>query len=142
MVLLVTRVRAEAQGYELAHVAPEGGGMGGAGGVETVNKNTLRTNACLAYDTALGAALAASGCCRTKLLVTGPWEWLLAQFAATFGVRHFYCLLAHLRWASKHRTVGVPAHRVRWPPSGTPAVPYHMPWLHCAAILLPAHSRD
>lgn len=106
MVLLVTRVRAEAQGYELAHVAPEGGGMGGGGGVETVNKNTLRTNACLAYDTALAAALAASGCCRTKLLVTGPWEWLLAQFAATFGVRHFYCLLAHLRWAVTHRTVG------------------------------------
>eukprot|EP00198_Chlamydomonas_reinhardtii_P008734 XP_001698071.1 predicted protein [Chlamydomonas reinhardtii] len=93
--VVVTRVKKELGGYELAHVAPDGTG------VETVNKNTLRTNACLAYDTSLAAALEATGCGRHKLEVEGPWDWLLREFAAYFGVRSYYCILAHLRWVLK-----------------------------------------
>ncbi len=89
--LTVTRMRKDEARYELAHVASDGAG------VETVNKNTLRTNACLAYDVTMAAALEATGCGRLKLLVEGPWEWLLVNFATYFGVRSFYCILAHLR---------------------------------------------
>ncbi|GFR42334.1 hypothetical protein Agub_g3242 [Astrephomene gubernaculifera] len=95
VVIAVTRVRKDVQGYDMAQVASDGVG------VESVNKNTLRTNACLAYDAALSAALSATGCNRHKLLVDGPWEWLLGNFASYFGVRSFYCTLAHLRWVLK-----------------------------------------
>ncbi|GIL85489.1 hypothetical protein Vretimale_13414 [Volvox reticuliferus] len=93
--LVVTRVRKDVARYELAQVATDGTG------VETVNKNTLRTNACLAYDAAMAAALEATGCGRHKLLVEGSWEWLLATFSSYFGVRAIYCILAHLRWVLK-----------------------------------------
>ncbi|EFJ52891.1 hypothetical protein VOLCADRAFT_102849 [Volvox carteri f. nagariensis] len=93
--LIVMRVRKDVARYDLAQVASDGSG------VDTVNKNTLRTNACLAYDATMGAALEATGCGRHKLLVEGPWEWLLSCFASYFGVRSFYCILAHLRWVLK-----------------------------------------
>ncbi|KXZ45841.1 hypothetical protein GPECTOR_50g635 [Gonium pectorale] len=93
--IMVTRVRKETSSYGLAQVAPD------SMNVEAVNKNTLRTNACLAYDTALSAALDGNGCGRNKLLVEGPWEWLLSRFASSFGVRPHYCVLAHLRWVLK-----------------------------------------
>lgn len=89
--LVVTRMQKSVARYDPTQVATDGPG------VEAVNKNTLRTNACLAYDATLAAALEATGCGRHKLLVEGPWEWLLSNFASYFGVRSFYCILAHLR---------------------------------------------
>jgi len=54
---------------------------------------------CRAYDLALAAALRSLGCGPRKLQVTQPWDWLLGQFAETYGVSSHYCSLSHLKWA-------------------------------------------
>ncbi|GLC55198.1 hypothetical protein PLESTB_000954200 [Pleodorina starrii] len=96
--LVVTRVRQDVARYELAgqrRTAPD------SAGVETVNTHMLRINACLAYDATMAAALEANDCGRHKLVVDGPWAWMLENFAGYFSVRSFYCILAHLRWVLK-----------------------------------------
>jgi hypothetical protein len=73
-----------------------------------VNKNTLRSSAGLAYEAALHAALTACGCGRTRLLVTGPWEWMLQV-----GPHALHMRLAHVC----HRiTISVtgPWKRIPW----------------------------
>jgi hypothetical protein len=50
------------------------------------------------YDLSLGAALAAQDCGPRNLTVTGEWLWLLNEFAATYGIRETYTILAHLLW--------------------------------------------
>ncbi len=50
------------------------------------------------YDVALDAALHAQACDARNLAVTGEWEWLLRDFAAMYGIRETYTVLAHLRW--------------------------------------------
>lgn len=51
-----------------------------------------------AYDCVLAAAIHAEGRGRRKLAIKGAWEWLLAQFALTYGVRRTYASLAYLAW--------------------------------------------
>ncbi len=50
------------------------------------------------YDLILEAALEAQQCGPRRLQVTDPWEWLLSEFAETYGIRDTYAKLAHLRW--------------------------------------------
>ena len=46
----------------------------------------------------LDAALEAQQCGPKRLQLTGPWQWLLAEFGETYGIRDTYARLAHLRW--------------------------------------------
>ncbi len=50
------------------------------------------------YDLSLHAALVVQGCGPRRLEVKGEWEWLLDEFAATYGIRSSYTTLAHLLW--------------------------------------------
>ena len=50
------------------------------------------------YDLILEAALEAQQCGPRRLQVTDPCEWLLSEFAETYGIRDTYAKLAHLRW--------------------------------------------
>ena len=69
-----------------------------AGGSEgDRSSRTVRVSGCIAFDCALQAALRSEGCRRNRLLIEGPWRWLLERFATGYGVRSFYVLLAHLR---------------------------------------------
>ncbi len=65
------------------------------------------------YDLLLEAALEAQQCGPRRLQVTDQWEWLLTEFAETYGIRDTYARLAHLRWVVRcqHMPARVmPAH--------------------------------
>lgn len=47
------------------------------------------------------AAIKAQQCGPRSLSVADEWEWLLAMFANTYGVRNSYAVLTHLRWVMK-----------------------------------------
>lgn len=55
-----------------------------------------------AYDCTLYAAIHAQGRGRRKLGIKGDWEWLLAEFAGTYGVRSTYASLAYLAWVVRY----------------------------------------
>ena len=55
-----------------------------------------------AYDCVLCAAIHAEGRGRRKLAVQGDWDWLLAEFARTYGVRSTYASLAYLGWVVRY----------------------------------------
>ncbi len=54
------------------------------------------------YNLSLHAALEAQGCGPRQLEVKGEWAWLLEEFAATYGIRSSYTVLAHLLWAIRY----------------------------------------
>ena len=49
------------------------------------------------YDELLAAALKSQGCGPRNLELFGPWRWLLAEFAAVYGVRQQYTSLSYLK---------------------------------------------
>lgn len=55
----------------------------------------LHVTAVQVYDELLNAALKATGCGPKRLVVEGPWLWLLGEFRMAYGVRDHY---ARLRW--------------------------------------------
>ncbi|KAK9868824.1 hypothetical protein WJX84_006782 [Apatococcus fuscideae] len=65
---------------------------------EARSKGTQTMTSWQVYDVALDAALHAQACDARNLAVTGEWEWLLRDFAAMYGIRETYTVLAHLRW--------------------------------------------
>ena len=50
------------------------------------------------YDLAMEAALRAQSCGPRNLPIKGEWQWLLNQFATTYGIRDSYTTLTYLRW--------------------------------------------
>ena len=61
------------------------------------------------YDELLAAALKAEDCGTRKLELFGPWKWLLQEFAAVYGVRHFYTSLSYLKWVVRPENASVTA---------------------------------
>ncbi|CAG9463051.1 unnamed protein product [Pedinophyceae sp. YPF-701] len=79
-----------------------GGGNGGradGGGAASALQRSWSLNNQQAYDMALMAALAAQGCGARKLVLEGPWQWLLKELARVYGVREAYTALTYLKWA-------------------------------------------
>ncbi len=68
-----------------------------AGGVGGKPAGLLRINECSVMDVMLDAALKMSKCGANRLLIDGPWKWLIQQFAVHFNVSVPYTLMAHLR---------------------------------------------
>lgn len=48
------------------------------------------------------AAIRAQQCGPRKLSIAGEWEWLLAMFANTYGIRNSYAALTQLRWVMRY----------------------------------------
>ncbi|KAL3157275.1 hypothetical protein ABBQ38_001508 [Trebouxia sp. C0009 RCD-2024] len=70
-----------------------------------------------AYDCVLTAAIYAEGRGRRKLAIKGDWDWLLTEFASTYGVRRTYASLAYLAWAVRYLTLSIQAKSFTGPPS-------------------------
>ena len=62
----------------------------------------IKLSACLpcmqVYDLAMEAALRGQSCGPRSLPIKGEWQWLLKEFAATYGIRDSYANLTFLRW--------------------------------------------
>ncbi|CAL8462927.1 g2461 [Coccomyxa elongata] len=88
---------------------------GTAGRVQETNTGALPKNyeqitGWEVYNLSLHAALEAQGCGPRQLEVKGEWAWLLEEFAATYGIRSSYTVLAHLLWAIRRENATVTAY--------------------------------
>ncbi|KAG1660531.1 hypothetical protein FOA52_003882 [Chlamydomonas sp. UWO 241] len=58
----------------------------------------LHISASGVMDAVLHAALKMAGCRANRLIIEGPWAWMVDKFASYFGVSEAFVLLSHIKW--------------------------------------------
>ncbi|GMH43665.1 hypothetical protein BSKO_11587 [Bryopsis sp. KO-2023] len=58
----------------------------------------VRVSPYMLYECLLNTAMKVGSCGSSKLVLEGPWKWLLEEFAQLYKIRSGYTLLAHLKW--------------------------------------------